>query len=77
MCSLVELIRGVMLVVEAAAMEPNTQICGANVIIDFMGLSVQHVWQFSPSFAKMFLEWVQVSDVTLIILNVKCIFTTQ
>lgn len=63
-CSLVELIRGVMLIVEAAVMEPRTQVCGANLIVDFLGLSLQHVWQFSPGFAKMILEWVQVSEVT-------------
>lgn len=58
-CSLVEVIRGVMLIVEAAVMEPKTQVSGANVIVDCMGLSLQHVWQFSPGFAKMLLEWIQ------------------
>lgn len=56
-----ELIRGVMLIVEAAILEPKTQISGANVLIDLVGLSLNHVWQFSPSFANMLLEWVQVS----------------
>ncbi|KAL1124739.1 hypothetical protein AAG570_001362, partial [Ranatra chinensis] len=57
--SLTEIARGVMLIVDAAIMEPKTQISGAIVIIDFEGLSIQHVWQFSPSVAKIILEWVQ------------------
>uniref|UniRef100_A0A0A9YIW8 Alpha-tocopherol transfer protein-like n=1 Tax=Lygus hesperus TaxID=30085 RepID=A0A0A9YIW8_LYGHE len=57
--SLVELVRGVMMVVEAALLEPHTQICGATIVIDMIGLPMSHVWQFSPGFAKMLLDWVQ------------------
>ena len=58
--SLTELIRAVMLVVDAAILEPKTQIAGAIVIVDLEGLSMQHVWQFSPNIAKMLLDWIQV-----------------
>lgn len=40
-------------------MEPKTQICGGIVIFDFDGLSLNHVMQFTPSFAAMILSWVQ------------------
>ncbi|KAG8309705.1 hypothetical protein J6590_078500 [Homalodisca vitripennis] len=57
--SLTELLRGVLLVLEAAILEPRTQISGSIVLIDLRGLSMHHVWQFSPGFASMIVEWVQ------------------
>lgn len=40
--------------------EPTTQICGGIIIFDFDGLALTHIMQFTPSFAAMILEWVQV-----------------
>lgn len=51
-----------MLIVEAALLEPKTQIAGTNILIDLEGLSLQHVWQFSPGIAKIILEYVQVQS---------------
>lgn len=50
-----------MLLIEGAMLEPRTQVSGAVLIVDLEGMSLQHVIQFSPNFAKMLLEWVQVS----------------
>lgn len=55
-----DLLRGVLICLEAAILEPRTQISGVVVIIDLRGLSLNHVWQFTPGFASMLLEWVQV-----------------
>lgn len=41
-------------------LEPKTQICGGAVILDFSGLSLNHIMQFTPSFAALVLQWVQV-----------------
>lgn len=57
--SLTEIVRGIMLIVEAALLEPKTQIAGTVIIIDLEGLSLTHVWQFTPTLAKMILDYVQ------------------
>lgn len=55
--------------------EPTTQICGGMVIFDFDGLSLNHVMQFTPSFAAMLLEWVQ--DVLFLRLKAVHIFNNS
>lgn len=58
-CSLTEIFRGIQLVMEAAILEPRTQVAGTVVLVDFIGLSINQVWQFTPHFAKLVLDWVQ------------------
>ncbi|XP_050361718.1 retinaldehyde-binding protein 1 isoform X1 [Nymphalis io] len=60
-CSLDEVFKGCVLFLEAAMLEPETQICGAVVIFDMDGLSMQQVWQFTPQFAKRIVDWLQES----------------
>lgn len=55
-----EIFRGVNLVMEAAILEPRTQVAGTVLLVDFAGLTVNHVWQFTPNFAKLVLDWIQV-----------------
>lgn len=59
--SIREIIRGIQIIVLAALREPKTQVAGAEIILDVDGLSLSHIWQFSPNLAKIILEWVQVS----------------
>lgn len=58
-CTLDEIFKGVVLFVEAAILEPRTQVAGAQVIFDMEGLSLSHVAQFTPSFAKRIVDWLQ------------------
>ncbi|XP_031849839.1 alpha-tocopherol transfer protein-like isoform X2 [Nomia melanderi] len=58
-CNLDEVFKGCVLYVEAAMLEPSTQVAGAVVIFDMDGLTLQQTWQFSPPFAKKLLEWLQ------------------
>ncbi|GBP06051.1 Alpha-tocopherol transfer protein-like [Eumeta japonica] len=60
-CSLDEVFKGCVLFLEAAMLEPESQICGAVVIFDMDGLSMQQVWQFTPPFAKRIVDWLQES----------------
>ncbi|XP_063838484.1 retinaldehyde-binding protein 1 isoform X1 [Ostrinia nubilalis] len=60
-CTLDEVFKGCVLFLEAAMLEPETQICGAVVIFDMEGLSMQQVWQFTPPFAKRIVDWLQES----------------
>ncbi|XP_050527273.1 alpha-tocopherol transfer protein isoform X2 [Daktulosphaira vitifoliae] len=58
-CSLDEVFKGAVLYLEAAMLEPATQVAGAQVIFDMDGLSLQQTWQFSPPFAKRIVDWLQ------------------
>lgn len=57
--SLIELFRCVLLLVEIAVTEYRTQISGVEVIYDLEGLSIQHVYQMGPTFAKLAVQWAQ------------------
>jgi hypothetical protein len=54
-----EVFKGVVLFLEAAMLEPETQVHGAVVIFDMEGLSLQQTWQFTPPFAKRIVDWLQ------------------
>ncbi|XP_022185638.2 alpha-tocopherol transfer protein-like isoform X2 [Nilaparvata lugens] len=59
-CSVKELVRGVMMIVKAAILEPVTQISGAIVIIDVKELGyTQMKHLISLSLAEMLVHWVQ------------------
>ncbi|XP_003707800.2 alpha-tocopherol transfer protein-like isoform X1 [Megachile rotundata] len=58
-CNLDEVFKGCVLYLEAAMLEPSTQIAGAIVIFDMDGLSLQQTWQFNPPFAKRIVDWLQ------------------
>ena len=54
-----EVFKGCVLFLEAAMLEPETQVHGAIVIFDMDGLSLQQAWQFTPPFAKRIVDWLQ------------------
>nr|XP_034839030.1 alpha-tocopherol transfer protein-like [Maniola hyperantus] len=54
-----EVFRGVQLGLESAMVEPRTQVSGVSVILELKGLSFSQVMQFTPSFAKMVVDWIQ------------------
>ncbi|KAJ8960653.1 hypothetical protein NQ314_006045 [Rhamnusium bicolor] len=54
-----DMFRGIMVAIEIAMLEPKTQLGGVHVIIDLSGLSLVHVYQFSPHIAKLIIDWVQ------------------
>lgn len=56
-----EVFKGCVLYLEAAMLEPETQVHGAVVLFDMDGLSLQQTWQFTPPFAKRIVDWLQVS----------------
>ncbi|KAL0121349.1 hypothetical protein PUN28_006700 [Cardiocondyla obscurior] len=58
-CSLDEVYKGCVLYLEAAMLEPSTQIAGAVVIFDMDGLTLQQTWQFTPPFAKRIVDLLQ------------------
>lgn len=57
--SLDEVFKGCVLFLEAAMIEPETQVNGAVVIFDMDGLSLSQTWQFTPPFAKRIVDWLQ------------------
>lgn len=57
--SLDEVYKGCVVFLEAAMLEPETQVHGAIVIFDMDGLSLQQTWQFTPQFAKRIVDWLQ------------------
>ncbi|RLU19227.1 hypothetical protein DMN91_007784 [Ooceraea biroi] len=58
-CSLDEVYKGCVLYLEAAMLEPTSQITGAVIIFDMDGLSLQQTWQFTPPFAKRIVDLLQ------------------
>ncbi|XP_043264961.1 alpha-tocopherol transfer protein-like isoform X2 [Colletes gigas] len=58
-CNLDEVFKGCVLYLEAAMLEPSTQIAGAVVVFDMDGLSLQQTFQFTPPFAKRIVDWLQ------------------
>ncbi|KAK2580018.1 hypothetical protein KPH14_012307 [Odynerus spinipes] len=58
-CSLDEVYKGCVLYLEAAMLEPTSQIAGTIVIFDMDGLTLQQTWQFTPPFAKRIVDWLQ------------------
>ncbi|CAH1117992.1 unnamed protein product [Phaedon cochleariae] len=54
-----EVFKGCVLFLEAAMLEPETQVCGAVVIFDMDGLSLHQTTKFTPSFAKRIVDWLQ------------------
>ncbi|KAK1119977.1 hypothetical protein K0M31_012707 [Melipona bicolor] len=58
-CSLDEIFKGCVFFLEAAMLEPVTQIAGVVVIFDMDGLTLQQAWQFTPAIAKRIIDWLQ------------------
>ncbi|KAI5704669.1 hypothetical protein M8J75_007744 [Diaphorina citri] len=57
--SLTEIYKCLQMILEAAMVEPRTQIAGCIMVVDMKGLNGNHIWQFSPGFAKLVLDWQQ------------------
>lgn len=54
-----DLFRTIMLILEVGMIEPKTQVAGVHVLLDMHGLTLTHIFQFTPSFAKTALEFIQ------------------
>ncbi|KAG5668865.1 hypothetical protein PVAND_016785 [Polypedilum vanderplanki] len=57
--SLNDIFRSIQLSLEAAMLEPMSQINGVSVILDMEGLALSQIVHFTPMFAAMMLEWMQ------------------
>lgn len=57
--NLQDMYRSIMMALEVAMIEPKTQVGGVHVILNMQGLTLNHVWQFSASFAKLVVDFVQ------------------
>nr|CAI5834098.1 unnamed protein product [Callosobruchus analis] len=55
-----DMFKAQMVAIEIAMLEPKTQLGGVHVILDMSGLSLVHIYQFSPQLAKLILDWTQV-----------------
>jgi len=53
------LCKAIIMSIEIAMIEPRTQVGGCHVILDVKGLTLRHVMQFTPSLAKMILDFIQ------------------
>ncbi|KAL7010842.1 hypothetical protein ACKWTF_013973 [Chironomus riparius] len=54
-----DMFRTIQLSLQAAMLEPMSQINGVSVILDVEGLSLGQIVHFTPFFAAMLLEWLQ------------------
>lgn len=57
--SIKDLFRVCILIVEAASLEPNTQVLGATVLVDVKGFNLSRANKFTPQIIKMGLKWLQ------------------
>nr|CAD7577564.1 unnamed protein product [Timema californicum] len=62
-----QIFRALYLIHVAACLEPETQVRGVIVIMDFNGLSLRHVKAFTPSFSMLLLSFIQQSRAALLI----------
>lgn len=60
-----EVFRGIVMFLEAAMLEPQTQVCGAVVVFDMDGLTLAQTTKFTPAFAKRIVDWLQVSSISI------------
>ncbi|XP_056648770.1 alpha-tocopherol transfer protein-like [Diorhabda sublineata] len=54
-----DLFKAVMVAMEIAMLEPKTQCGGVEIILDTKGLALIHIYQITPTLAKIILEWIQ------------------
>ena len=59
--TVIEESRVALVLAEIGAYEPATQIAGEQIIIDVSGLTMQHIRQYDPFFAKKVVDWILVS----------------